>query len=65
MRFQTSFFALPGPDDLVILSQTTLREVLGVDVMQSLKWIVLKLREAATGGGPRLSHASLGKVKEW
>lgn len=36
VRFQLCFI-FPGPDDVVILSEATLREILGVDMMQELK----------------------------
>lgn len=48
-RFRMSFIELPGPDGLVVLGQTTLQDVLCVDVMSVLRQTVLKLRRVSGG----------------
>lgn len=48
---QLPLVILPGPNNLVVLGPATLREVLGVSVIQALKQSVLKLREAAKDDG--------------
>lgn len=52
MQFQLPLVILPGPVNLIILGQATLREVLGVDVMHAWEYSVLKKREVVDGNMP-------------
>lgn len=72
LSFQLPFVSLPGPDNLIVIYQVTPREVLGMDVMHSVKRSVLRSGETtendasnAEDGVDAATHSSADAVETW